>query len=108
MKTDIYGRIERKAETFAVLNDEDLNMLETTVTELYPNFKPRLYDICQLSIQDFRMCLLIKVFNFSITKISYLLGRDHSTISKAIKKLQTYILGGDVSRNEFMKFIKEL
>lgn len=108
LKTDIYVRIEKEAEKSVILSDDDLRMLEMTVTELYPNFKPRLYDMCQLSIQDFRMCLLIKTFNFSVTKISSLLGRDHSTISKAIKKLQICILGGKASNREFIKFIKDL
>ena len=61
-----------------------------------------------MSAQDFLMCLLIKVSDFSDSRISVLLGRGRSTISKAKSKLQRRLLGKDCTGEEFDKFLKSL
>lgn len=107
MNSDIYKVIEEKAKKSCALSDSDFKELESKAHEIYPDFKSKIYDIYPLSLQDFRLCLLIKVFNFNYSKISELLARDHSTISKAVKKLQMHMLGENTQNYDFNSFIKE-
>lgn len=106
MNSGIYKTIEEKAKKSCALSNSDFKELEGKVGEIYPDFKSKIYDIHPLSLQDFRLCLLIKVFNFNYSKISELLARDHSTISKAVKKLQMHMLGEDTQNKDFISFIK--
>ena len=82
----IYVMIAKKATSRLSLSDEDFIALDGSVNELFPDFKQSLFSICLLSVQDYRLCLLIKTFDFSDNTLSVLLSRDRSTISKAKKK----------------------
>lgn len=100
--------IAKKATSRLSLSDEDFIVLDGSVNELFPDFKRSLYSICLLSVQDYRLCLLLKTFDFSDNTLSVLLSRDRSTISKAKKKLQLKFLCQESNIKEFEKFIKEL
>ena len=104
----IYSRIEKKAADGQPLSQDEFIELEAVIKELFPDFRPSLYAICPLSIQDYHLCLLIKGFTFRDNVISVLLSRERSTISKAKKKLKTRFLGEEVDMQEFEKFIKSI
>lgn len=104
----IYMAIDKKVTLRHPLSDEDFLALADSVNELFPDFKQSLYSVSSLSLQDYRLCLLIKAFDFSDNILSVLLSRSRSTISKAKKKLQIKFLGQESCMKEFENFIKEL
>lgn len=108
MDTEIYGIIETKAKVHKPLTDGEAEMLLKETDRLFPSFKLGLYSIYSLSIQDFLLCVLIKVSNLSSSTIAILLGRSRSTISKAKAKLQKKILGKSCTNEEFDQFLKSL
>ena len=106
VNTAIYQTIARKARSEEVLTEEDLLELETEITEKYPAFRSSLFTVSPISVQDYRMCIIIKLFDFNDNIMSKLLSRDRSTITKAKKKLQIRYLGAESSIHDFITFIK--
>lgn len=106
VNTAIYQTIARKARSEEVLTEEDLLELETEITEKYPDFRSSLFTVSPISVQDYRMCIIIKLFDFNDNTMSKLLSRDRSTITKAKKKLQIRYLGAESSIHDFITFIK--
>lgn len=90
------------------MKEEEWLELDELVGSLLPSFKSSLYGIGSISLQDYRLCLLLRIGNFSGTETASLLGRDKSTISKAKKKLQERFLGNSAGTMKLDAFIKSL
>lgn len=105
IESDIYKLVLRKSESFDIITDAEWNQIEELILGLIPNFKTTLFAITNLSIQDFRLCLLTRLGDFSGKSAAALLKRSDSTISKAKKKLQNIFVGKrqDISLEEFIK-----
>lgn len=76
-----------------ILSDDDWNNIESLLLGLRPNFKAILYGIYNISIQEYHLCMLIKLGGFSGKQMAALMGRTDSAISKAKKKLHDLFVG---------------
>lgn len=62
--TDIYKQIQRainSPKSKMRLTDEEWDELSKVVNTAYPDFDRKLSDLCKMSLQDYRVCLLLKV-----------------------------------------------
>lgn len=89
----IYNKVKKAADENVILPDEQWDELDRFVNELIPDFKPRLYGICRLSAQDYRLCLLIRLGGLSGTDMAAVMGRTKSAVSKAKAKLLDKFIG---------------
>lgn len=63
-QTEIYLTIIRRLnehDSKKRLTEDEWKQLSEKVNETYPNFKAKVYELCKMSIADYRLCLLIKI-----------------------------------------------
>ena len=111
VRSEAYSIIRKKIDAKRPLTITELNTIDTVLGELMNDFKVHLYNTCNPSKQEYRICLLTKL-NISITDIGILLCRSTSAISLAKKRLNTKIYGesekGDAKTSKLDELIKSL
>ena len=108
MASDIFQVISQKVAINENLTNKELEALDEQFLMLIPDFIKNLKSSCHLSVQDIRMCALIRISNFNSSEIATLLGRDKSTISKAKKKLLLAFVGKNSKDIDFNEYIRTL
>ena len=91
-----------------MLSKTDWQDVERMIIELIPGFKNSIYSITKISLQDYRLCLLIRMGGLSGKEMAVLLGRTDSAISKAKKKLQEKFLGENKENKSLEDFLLSL
>lgn len=108
MASDIFQVISQKVAINENLTNKELKALDEQFLMLIPDFIKNLKSSCHLSVQDIRMCALIRISSFNSSEIATLLGRDKSTISKAKKKLLLAFVGKNSKDIDFNEYIRTL
>lgn len=89
-KSEIYLHIQRQLKindrSKRMLSDEDWKKLEKLVNSTYNGFKENLYDIYNLSLFEYRVCLLIKI-NIQPIDIGKLTEHSKESISSTRRRL---------------------
>ena len=89
-KSEIYLHIQRQLKindrSKRMLSDEDGKELEKLVNSTYNGFKENLYDIYNLSLFEYRVCLLIKI-NIQPIDIGKLTEHSKESISSTRRRL---------------------
>ena len=89
-KSEIYLHIQRQLKindrSKRMLSDEDWEELEKLVNSTYNGFKENLYDIYNLSLFEYRVCLLIKI-NIQPIDIGKLTEHSKESISSTRRRL---------------------
>ena len=89
-KSEIYLHIQRQLKindrSKRMLSDEDWKELEKLVNSTYNGFKENLYDIYNLSLFEYRVCLLIKI-NIQPIDIGNLTEHSKESISSTRRRL---------------------
>ena len=90
IKSEIYLHIQRQLKindrSKRMLSDEDWKELEKLVNSTYNGFKENLYDIYNLSLFEYRVCLLIKI-NIQPIDIGKLTEHSKESISSTRRRL---------------------
>ena len=108
MASDIFQVISQKVAISENLTNKELEALDEQFLMLIPDFIKNLKSLCHLSVQDIRMCALIRISSLNSSEIAALLGRDKSTISKAKKKLLLAFVGKNSKDIDFNEYIRTL
>lgn len=89
-KSEVYLHIQRQLKindrSKRMLSDEDWKELEKLVNSTYNGFKENLYDIYNLSLFEYRVCLLIKI-NIQPIDIGKLTEHSKESISSTRRRL---------------------
>ena len=59
--SSVYSMVHAAAKDGRVLSKSDWMEIDTFINELIPNFRNGLYCISEISEQDYRLCLLIRI-----------------------------------------------
>ena len=108
--TDIIQRIHRilnspiKEER---LTEEEWSLLSTTINSTFSGFDDKLFDLCKMSKQEYRVCLLIKA-NISQIDIATLIIKSDSTVSSIRRRLHQKAFGSVKNAREWDDFIHSL
>ncbi|MBP3512592.1 MAG: hypothetical protein J6K19_11195 [Prevotella sp.] len=105
--TPIYQTLQKRIKTGKTVSTDEWNILDNTVNGMIENFHERIYEYYDISIRDYRICLLIRL-GFSTSEMSNLLNYSHSAISKARQRLQEKFFNDDGSGKDFDRFINSL
>ena len=106
--SEVYANVHRMAKENRILSCSDWEMVDSFVRELVPNFNNDIYCISEISEQDYRLCLLMRLGGLSGKEMAILLGRTDGAVSKAKRKLQERFLGGDHDNKNLENFILPL
>lgn len=94
-QTEIYLTIIRRLnehDSKKRLTEDEWKQLSEKVNETYPNFKAKVYELCKMSIADYRLCLLIKI-GISPSAMAQILSKTSSGITSARSKLYKRAFG---------------
>lgn len=94
-ESEIFNIINKKAIENSILVDCDWNNIEKLILSLIPNFKASIYSIHSISVQEYHLCLLLRIGGLSGKQIATLMARTDSAISKSKKKLHDLFIGND-------------
>lgn len=104
----IFLGICSKLKNSEILGEKDWEDLEKTMLDVIPSFKSHLMSACNVSRQDFRVCMLIKLGCLSNRDIAALLGRTESSVSKIKSKLQNRLFINKNLKIKIDDFVKSL
>lgn len=109
-KLDIIIRLRRKLNSHAEvvkLSEDDWNELSNAVNTMHTSFDEKLQDLCKMSEQDYRVCLLLKI-GISPTDISKLIFKSKTGVSSIRRKLYERAFGKNGEAGEWDKIITSL
>ncbi len=101
------GFTETSNNTFARPTEEDWSLLEREVDSYYPKFRQRISDVCDINIDEFHVCLLIKI-GINPKAISDLVFKSKSGVSMMRKRLSLKAFGPSKTANDWDRFILSL
>ena len=93
--TDVIIKLKRMLNSpvgITKLSDDDWHNLSVVVNTMHAGFDEKLQDLCKMSEQDYRLCLLLKV-GVNPTDISKLLYKSKTGISSIRRKLYSRAFG---------------
>ena len=110
-KSEIYLHIQRQLKindrSKRMLSDEDWKELEKLVNSTYNGFKENLYDIYNLSLFEYRVCLLIKI-NIQPIDIGKLTEHSKESISSTRRRLYEKVFHIKGAPKDWDQFIYSL
>ena len=108
--SNIYVRICKKLDNpnaSAELTYEEWEELSNIVNIAYTDFRKRLYELCDMSIADYRICLLIKI-GLKLREIASLVHLSYQGLASARSKLYLRAYGIKGEAKAWDKVVKEL
>ncbi len=105
--SDYYRMLKQKIAKGKVLNSQEWKELEEQLKTVFPDFIRHLSTLCQLSVTEWRVCLLIKL-HFTPTEIAGTLAKETSTISSIRSRLYKKVFGKSGSSKDWDSFIHSL
>ena len=89
-ESEIFNISNKKAIENSILVDCDWNNIEKLILSLIPNFKASIYSIHSISVQEYHLCLLLRIGGLSGKQIA-----TDSAISKSKKQLHDLFIVND-------------
>ncbi len=105
--SDYYRMLKQKIASGKVLNSQEWKELEEQLKTVFPDFIRHLSTLCQLSVTEWRVCLLIKL-RFTPTEIAGTLAKETSTVSSIRSRLYKKVFGKSGSSKDWDSFIHSL
>ncbi len=103
----VYNKFCESISDGKKMTDGDWDELDLLVNNEFPRFRERLELLSDISSQEYKTCLLVKV-GFSSSKIARLTFRSRSSISMLRKRLAEKMFGEGCSAAELDEYIKAL
>lgn len=108
MTSNIYFVLQEKIEEKNYnLSPQDWDELGNTLNAIYPNLVSSLKDLCSMSEQEIKICLLIKC-NIRPSDIAYFVHRSKEAISSTRRRLYKKAFGKKGSTQDWDNIIKAL
>ena len=107
LKYSIYEIINRKLKNKKGLSDTEWKRIETTMNNLYPQFRNTIYNIYNVDEREYRICILVKL-GLRNVDISNLMYRTKGATSLTRASLYEKFFKKKGSAREFNDFISSL
>ena len=107
LQSDYYQRLQKKIEVAEPMKLRDWDELEVYVGMVAPGFRDKLNSLCHLSLQEYRVCLLLKA-HISPSGIAVLTCKSQSAISTTRSRLYNKVFGKKGGSNDWDEFIASL
>ncbi len=105
--SDYYRTLKQKIAKGKVLNPQEWTELEGQLKSVFPDFFRHLSALYQLSVTEWRVCLLIKL-RFTPTEIAGTIAKETSTISSIRSRLYKKVFDKAGSCKDWDSFILSL
>ena len=106
-QSSIYDKFQNMAQENATPSDEEWNKLEEFLNDQCNSFSTKIKLLFNLSVQDFRMCLLLRI-KMNPQKIANLLHVDKTSISSQRRRLFKRYTGKNGGAKDWDTFICSL
>ena len=90
-----------------VPTDEEWDALDQTVNEIWPDFTQKLSELCKMSLQEQRVCMLLKM-GISPSGIAKLTARTKQSITAVRTRLYSKTFGQAGMAKDWDEFIESL
>ena len=104
LQSDFYQQLHHKAEMDKAMKQSDWDELEAHVAKLAPDFQQKLTALHQLSLQELRVCLLLKI-HLSPAEIATLTCKTQSAITLTRSRLYKKVFNKKGSAKDWDDFI---
>ncbi len=104
LQPDFYQQLHHKAEADKAMKQSDWDELEAHVAKLAPDFQQKLTALHQLSLQELRVCLLLKI-HLSPAEIATLTCKTQSAITLTRSRLYKKVFNKKGSAKDWDDFI---
>ncbi len=105
--SDYYRMLKQKVANGKMLNQQEWTELEEQLKTIFPDFIRHLSALCQLSVTEWRVCLLIKL-RFTPTEIAGTIAKETSTVSSIRSRLYKKVFNKAGSSKDWDSFIHSL
>lgn len=105
--SDYYRTLKQKITNGKVLTPQEWKKLEEQLKSVFPDFVRHLSALCQLSVTEWRVCLLIKL-RFTPKEIAGTLAKETSTVSSIRSRLYRKVFDKNGSSRDWDNFILSL
>lgn len=99
-----YQRLQRSLSEGRSLSDEDWAELSDVVNEVYTGFADKLYSLCRMSAQDYRVSLLIKI-RLQPKDIATLTAHSKESVASTRSRLYQKVFGKKGSTKDWDDFV---
>ena len=106
-KLRIFDIIKNSINNGRNISSGDWSEIDIAMSSLYPDFKKKLYMLSNLSVRDYRICILVKL-GFQNSEISTVMHRGQSTISYNRASLYRKLTKEEGGAKDFDEFIRRL
>lgn len=105
--SDIYLKIQRLVAEGKNLSEDDWQQLAMLVDGIYTGFTEKLYSLYKLSVNDYRVCLLVKV-RVQPKDIALLTSHSKESVSTTRSRLYQKVFGKKGSAKDWDDFLTSL
>lgn len=105
--SDIYLKIKRLIAEGRTMSEEDWQQLALLVDGIYSGFTEKLYSLYKLSVNDYRVCLLVKI-HILPKDIASLTAHSKESVSTSRSRLYQKVFGKKGSAKEWDDFLLSL
>ncbi len=105
--SDIYLKIKRLIAEGRTMSEEDWQQLALLVDGIYSGFTEKLYSLYKLSVNDYRVCLLVKIHVLP-KDIASLTAHSKESVSTSRSRLYQKVFGKKGSAKEWDDFLLSL
>jgi regulator of replication initiation timing len=105
--SDIYLKIQRLLNEGRTMGEEDWQQLALLVDGIYSGFTEKLYSLYKLSVNDYRVCLLVKIHVLP-KDIALLTAHSKESVSTSRSRLYQKVFGKKGSAKEWDDFLMSL
>jgi len=105
--SDIYLKIQRLVAEGKNLSEDDWQQLAMLVDGIYTGFTEKLYSLYKLSVNDYRVCLLVKV-HVQPKDIALLTSHSKESVSTTRSRLYQKVFGKKGSAKDWDDFLTSL
>lgn len=105
--SDIYLKIQRLIVEGKNLSEDDWQQLAMLVDGIYTGFTEKLYSLYKLSVNDYRVCLLVKI-HIQPKDIALLTSHSKESVSTTRSRLYQKVFGKKGSAKDWDDFLLSL
>ena len=106
-KMRIYGIIRKRIEEHKNVSYKDWIDIDKLMDEVFPDFKEKIYNICNINAREYRICMLVKL-GFMNSDIATIMCRTTGTLSSSRATLYKKFFKRNGSAKDFNEFVKRL
>lgn len=104
---EVMDMLESRIQQNKTLKLSDWTLVEERLLAFCPDFKERLYSLFNLSVTEYRICLLLKQ-ELAPSKIAILMAMGVSSVSQCRLRMQQKAFDGEGSAKDWDRFVLSL